>query len=44
MSSALSGLVDHSSAVVAAGVTPTRMGNSHPSLFRTTRCRPPTAR
>src|SRR4029453_3936659 len=33
MSSALSGLVNHSSAVVAAGVTPTRMGNSHPSLF-----------
>ncbi len=33
MSSALSGLVNHSSAVVAAGVTPMRMGNSHPSLF-----------
>ena len=33
MSSALSGLVNHSSAVVAAGVTPFRMGNSHPSLF-----------
>ena len=33
MSSALSGLVNHSAAVVAAGVTPTRMGNSHPSLF-----------
>ena len=33
LSSALSGLVNHSSAVVAAGATPTRMGNSHPSLF-----------
>ena len=33
MSSALSGLVNHSSAVVAAGATPYRMGNSHPSLF-----------
>ena len=33
MSSALSGLVNHASAVVTAGVTPTRMGNSHPSLF-----------
>src|SRR5215207_8481210 len=33
LSSALSGLVNHSGAVVAAGVTPTRMGNSHPSLF-----------
>lgn len=33
MSSALSGLVNHSSAVVAAGETPYRMGNSHPSLF-----------
>lgn len=33
LSSALSGLVNHSSAVVAACDTPTRMGNSHPSLF-----------
>ena len=33
MSSALSGLVNHSSAVVAGGVVPYRMGNSHPSLF-----------
>jgi crotonobetainyl-CoA:carnitine CoA-transferase CaiB-like acyl-CoA transferase len=33
MSSALSGLVNHSSAVVAAGATPYRMGNAHPSLF-----------
>ncbi len=33
LSSALSGLVNQSSGVVAAGETPTRMGNSHPSLF-----------
>jgi crotonobetainyl-CoA:carnitine CoA-transferase CaiB-like acyl-CoA transferase len=33
LSSALSGLVNHSGAVVSAGITPTRMGNSHPSLF-----------
>ncbi|MGH3098050.1 MAG: CaiB/BaiF CoA transferase family protein [Streptosporangiales bacterium] len=33
MSTALSGLVNQSSAVVAAGATPYRMGNSHPSLF-----------
>src|SRR4051812_1498613 len=33
MSSALSGLVNHASAVVAGGVVPFRMGNSHPSLF-----------
>ena len=33
LSSALSGLVNHSAAVVAAGATPIRMGNSHPSLF-----------
>ena len=33
MSSALSGLVNQSSAYVAGGVIPTRMGNSHPSLF-----------
>jgi crotonobetainyl-CoA:carnitine CoA-transferase CaiB-like acyl-CoA transferase len=33
LSSALSGLVNHTSAVVAAGTTPHRMGNSHPSLF-----------
>jgi crotonobetainyl-CoA:carnitine CoA-transferase CaiB-like acyl-CoA transferase len=33
LSSALSGLVNHSSTVVATGQTPTRMGNSHPSLF-----------
>src|SRR5699024_10499045 len=31
--SALSGLVNQSSAVGAAGETPYRMGNSHPSLF-----------
>ena len=33
LSSALSGLVNHSSAVVAGGVVPYRMGNAHPSLF-----------
>ncbi len=31
--SALSGLVNQSSAYVAGGVVPMRMGNSHPSLF-----------
>jgi crotonobetainyl-CoA:carnitine CoA-transferase CaiB-like acyl-CoA transferase len=33
LSTALSGLVNHSSAYVAGGVVPFRMGNSHPSLF-----------
>jgi crotonobetainyl-CoA:carnitine CoA-transferase CaiB-like acyl-CoA transferase len=33
LSTALSGLVNHSSAYVAGGVTPFRMGNAHPSLF-----------
>jgi crotonobetainyl-CoA:carnitine CoA-transferase CaiB-like acyl-CoA transferase len=33
LSSALSGLVNQSSAYVAGGVVPYRMGNSHPSLF-----------
>ncbi|HEV7654474.1 MAG TPA: CoA transferase [Mycobacteriales bacterium] len=33
LSSALSGLVNHSGSVVSAGATPTRMGNAHPSLF-----------
>jgi crotonobetainyl-CoA:carnitine CoA-transferase CaiB-like acyl-CoA transferase len=33
LSSALSGLVNQTSAFVAGGVVPTRMGNSHPSLF-----------
>ncbi|NUR99760.1 MAG: CoA transferase [Kribbellaceae bacterium] len=33
LSSALSGLVNQSSAYVAGGVVPQRMGNSHPSLF-----------
>ena len=33
LSSALSGLVNHTSAAVAGGVTPYRMGNAHPSLF-----------
>jgi crotonobetainyl-CoA:carnitine CoA-transferase CaiB-like acyl-CoA transferase len=33
LSAALSGLVNHTSAYVAGGVTPFRMGNAHPSLF-----------
>jgi crotonobetainyl-CoA:carnitine CoA-transferase CaiB-like acyl-CoA transferase len=33
LSSAMSGLVNQSSAYVAGGVVPFRMGNSHPSLF-----------
>ena len=33
LSSALTGLVNHSSAWVAAGVVPYRMGNAHPSVF-----------
>lgn len=33
LASALSGLVNHTSAYVAGGVIPTRMGNAHPSLF-----------
>jgi crotonobetainyl-CoA:carnitine CoA-transferase CaiB-like acyl-CoA transferase len=33
LSSALSGLVNQTSAYVAGGVVPHRMGNSHPSLF-----------
>jgi crotonobetainyl-CoA:carnitine CoA-transferase CaiB-like acyl-CoA transferase len=33
MASALSGLVNQSSAYVAGGVVPFRMGNAHPSLF-----------
>lgn len=33
MASALSGLVNQTSAYVAGGVTPHRMGNAHPSLF-----------
>lgn len=33
LSSALSGMVNQSSAFVAGGVVPNRMGNSHPSLF-----------
>ncbi len=32
LSSALSGLVNHASAHVAAGVVPVRMGNAHPSI------------
>ena len=33
MASALSGMVNQTSAVVAGGVVPMRMGNAHPSLF-----------
>jgi crotonobetainyl-CoA:carnitine CoA-transferase CaiB-like acyl-CoA transferase len=33
LSSALSGMVNQTSAAVAGGVVPFRMGNSHPSLF-----------
>ncbi|HEX7107155.1 MAG TPA: CoA transferase [Acidothermaceae bacterium] len=33
LASALSGLVNHTSAYVSGGVVPFRMGNSHPSLF-----------
>lgn len=33
LSSALSALVNHTSAYVAGGVVPLRMGNAHPSLF-----------
>ena len=33
LSSALSGLVNQTSAYVAGGVVPLRMGNAHPSLF-----------
>ena len=33
LASALSGMVNQTSAYVAGGVVPTRMGNSHPSLF-----------
>jgi crotonobetainyl-CoA:carnitine CoA-transferase CaiB-like acyl-CoA transferase len=33
LSSALTGLVNHSSAYAAGGVVPYRMGNAHPSVF-----------
>ncbi|MAT04292.1 MAG: carnitine dehydratase [Acidimicrobiaceae bacterium] len=33
LSTALSGLVNHSAAYVASGVVPTRMGNEHPSVY-----------
>jgi crotonobetainyl-CoA:carnitine CoA-transferase CaiB-like acyl-CoA transferase len=33
LASALSGMANHSSAFLAAGVVPFRMGNAHPSLF-----------
>ncbi len=42
LSSALTGLVNHSSAYVAGDTVPYRMGNAHPSVFPTSRCRPPT--
>ena len=33
LSSAMSGLVNHTGAYAAAGVVPTRMGNAHPSVY-----------
>jgi crotonobetainyl-CoA:carnitine CoA-transferase CaiB-like acyl-CoA transferase len=33
LSSAMSGLVNHTGAYTAAGVVPTRMGNAHPSVY-----------
>jgi crotonobetainyl-CoA:carnitine CoA-transferase CaiB-like acyl-CoA transferase len=33
LSSAMSGLVNHTGAFVAGGVVPTRMGNAHPSVY-----------
>ena len=42
LSSALTGLVDRSSAYVAGGTVPYRMGNAHPSVFPTNRSRRPT--
>lgn len=33
LSSAMSGLVNHTGAFVAGGVVPTRMGNAHPSIY-----------
>jgi crotonobetainyl-CoA:carnitine CoA-transferase CaiB-like acyl-CoA transferase len=33
LSSAMSGLVNHTGAFVASGVVPTRMGNAHPSVY-----------
>ncbi|MEZ5259827.1 MAG: CaiB/BaiF CoA-transferase family protein [Ilumatobacteraceae bacterium] len=33
LSSAMSGLVNHTGAFTAAGVVPTRMGNAHPSVY-----------
>jgi crotonobetainyl-CoA:carnitine CoA-transferase CaiB-like acyl-CoA transferase len=33
LSSAMSGLVNHTAAFTAAGVVPTRMGNAHPSVY-----------
>src|SRR5690606_868203 len=33
LSSAMSGLVNHTAAYTATGVVPTRMGNAHPSVY-----------
>ena len=33
LSSAMSGLVNHTGAYAAAGVVPNRMGNAHPSVY-----------
>ena len=43
LSSALSGMANQSSAYVAGGVVPMRMGNLHPSLTPYSRCPPATA-
>ena len=38
LSSALSGMVNQSSAYVAGGIVPFRMGNSHPASTPSSRC------
>ena len=43
MASAMSGMVNQTSAYAAAGVVPFRMGNSHPACSPTSRCPPGTA-
>ena len=43
LSSALSGMVNQTSAWVAGGVVPFRMGNAHPACSPTSRCPPRTA-
>ena len=43
LSSALSGLVNQTSAFVAGGMVPFRMGNATRACSRTSRCPPPTA-